>query len=134
MDWQNADKMPEAHLTNILAKERNREAAERTLLAWLRTCLAFISFGFGIYKIVQSLSGDGTPRHSVTFIVALSFILLGSIAMIAATIQHVKTLRLLTDEPNPYMPRGSLGIAVSIALIIIGLFASIAVLLEFFLA
>ncbi len=124
-------KVQRANLTNILAKERNREAAERTLLAWLRTCLSFISFGFGIYKVVQSLTVEGS-QHYVTFILALSFIMLGSFAMIAATLQHVRTLGALSEEPNPFMPKSSLGIGVSIALILIGIFASIAILVEFF--
>ncbi|MFZ2448771.1 MAG: DUF202 domain-containing protein [Syntrophobacteraceae bacterium] len=120
------------NVTNILAKERNREAAERTLLAWLRTCLSFISFGFGIYKIVQTLTGEGSQQHYATFILALFFILLGSFAMIAATAQHIRTIRILNEEPNPYMPKSSLAVAVSLALILIGLFASVAVTVEFF--
>jgi putative membrane protein len=47
-------------LTNELARERNREAADRTLLAWIRTSLAMISFGFGIERLGQAaLSFDG---------------------------------------------------------------------------
>jgi len=120
-------------ITNELAMVRNREAAERTLLAWLRTCLSFISFGFAIFKIVQTVA-DKSPgnQHLVTFVVAFSFILLGSFALIAATVQHVRTLRLLDEESNPFMQKNSLGVSVSLALILIGLFASIAILVEFF--
>jgi putative membrane protein len=38
-----------------LAKERNRAAEERTLMAWIRTCLSLISFGVGIDRIVAVL-------------------------------------------------------------------------------
>ncbi len=38
-----------------LSKERNREAADRTLMAWIRTSLSLIGFGFGIDAIVQTL-------------------------------------------------------------------------------
>jgi len=40
-------------LTNELARERNREAADRTLLAWIRTSLAMISLGFAIERLGQ---------------------------------------------------------------------------------
>ena len=51
-------------LANELARERNREAADRTLLAWIRTSLAMISFGFGIERLGQAAVGfDGTARR-----------------------------------------------------------------------
>ncbi|MBM4020761.1 MAG: DUF202 domain-containing protein [Planctomycetes bacterium] len=48
-------------LVNELARDRNREAADRTLLAWIRTSLAMISLGFGIERLGQAaLAIDGT--------------------------------------------------------------------------
>ena len=41
-------------LSDELARERNREAADRTLLAWIRTSLAMISLGFGIERLGQA--------------------------------------------------------------------------------
>ena len=54
------------NLTNELAKQRNRDAAERTLMAWIRTCLSLISFGFGLDKIVEAIdrSGGGQGEQS----------------------------------------------------------------------
>lgn len=54
------------NLTNELAKERNRQAAERTLLAWIRTCLALISFGFGIDRIVEAIKRPQIRQHRWT--------------------------------------------------------------------
>jgi uncharacterized membrane protein YidH (DUF202 family) len=65
------------NLTNELARQRNRDAAERTLMAWIRTCLSLISFGFGLDKIVAAIdraSGDQGPRPGVIS-VALAFVL-----------------------------------------------------------
>ncbi|HEY9763929.1 MAG TPA: DUF202 domain-containing protein [Trichocoleus sp.] len=50
--------LPDRTPSNVqaqLAKERNRAAAERTLMAWIRTALALISFGFGIDTIVSTI-------------------------------------------------------------------------------
>ena len=48
-------------LANELARERNREAADRTLLAWIRTSLAMISLGFGIERLGQAASTVSAP-------------------------------------------------------------------------
>lgn len=45
-----------------LAKERNREAADRTLMAWIRTALSLIGFGFGIGKLNAYLEASGVHR------------------------------------------------------------------------
>jgi putative membrane protein len=132
MDEKALDSSKQTSPSDALTRERNREAAERTLLAWIRTCLALIGFGFGMFKIVQILSGGGSPGHPMTLILGLSFILLGCFAMVIATVQHFDILKRLKLEDDPYTPRHSLGIVVSIALILIGFFALITVMLEFF--
>jgi putative membrane protein len=38
-----------------LGYERTRLAADRTLMAWIRTSVSLISFGFSIYKFFQYL-------------------------------------------------------------------------------
>ena len=38
-----------------LSRERNRESADRTLMAWIRTSLSLIGFGFGIDVITRGL-------------------------------------------------------------------------------
>ena len=46
---------PELKLVDILAIDRTRMAAERSLMAWVRTALSVITFGFTFYKFMQFL-------------------------------------------------------------------------------
>lgn len=121
---------PEPNLANILAKERNRAAAERTLLAWIRTSLSLISFGFAIYKIIHTFAAEGTQKHPMTFLLAVCFILLGTLTMISATIQHIQILKQLQLEDDPYKPRRPIAVYVSFALTAIGLIALATVVVE----
>ena len=38
-------------LADVLATERTRMAADRTLMGWIRTALSMIGFGFTIYQV-----------------------------------------------------------------------------------
>ncbi|WP_094555844.1 YidH family protein [Synechococcus sp. 1G10] len=115
------------NLTNELAKERNREAAERTLMAWIRTCLSLISFGFGLDKIIGAiqasrLEGSAHTQLSVR-LVSIGFVLTGILAMAAATRQHRKVLRRLKQENFVYIDEASVSMATALALTLIGLVA-----------
>ncbi len=116
-----------------LAKERSRAAAERTLMAWIRTCLSLISFGFGIDRIVtaleRNLQGDIDPTH-LSRILGLSFIGVGTIAMFLAAIEHNISLKRIEQENYRYRPRTSLGFLVAISLIIIGLIAFLGIVIK----
>jgi uncharacterized membrane protein YidH (DUF202 family) len=75
------------------AKESSREAADRTLTAWIRTSLSLIGFGFGIAKYQEILLIAGVltrppEQFNTTVIFGLSFIFLGIFALLAAVIQH----------------------------------------------
>lgn len=118
-----------------LAKERNRAAAERTLMAWIRTCLSLISFGFGIDRIVSAIRSlqvtEDIDSVQLSKILGLAFIALGTYAMIVAAIEHRQELHHIQREGNYiYMPRRSLGLVVAIALVGIGVFAFIGILVK----
>jgi putative membrane protein len=116
---------PAMNLTNELARQRNRDAAERTLMAWIRTCLSLISFGFGLDKIVGAIdraTGTSGPRPGV-IAVAVAFVLTGILAMAAATVQHLRELRRLRRDEFVYVESPRLAAATATLIALIGVMA-----------
>ncbi len=124
------------HQINInteLARERNRAAADRTLMAWIRTSLSLIAFGFSIGQFFEflkysQLEKNIDPIHS-SRIVGVSFIVVGTLGLLAAVIQHWYILEAIKKRQYIYVPSFPLTLIVAICLLIIGLFSFIAVLL-----
>jgi len=112
-------------ITDELAKERNRAAAERTLMAWIRTCLSLISFGFGLDKIIAAIRSNASsePVHAQLSVrlVAMSFVLTGILAMVAATLQHRRVIRRLRRQDYTYLEEPSIAQATALLLTLIGL-------------
>ena len=96
----------ELKLNDILALDRNRLAAERTLMAWVRTALSMISFGFTIYKFLQVVQEQSTIpvlRANAPRNLGLVLTGMGTFVVVIASIQHwsyVKNLR----ADKPYKP------------------------------
>lgn len=84
--------------SNDLAVMRTALAAERTLMAWVRTALAMLSFGFTIYKFLGGLHAAGTihlrdphgPRD-----IGLVLSVLGTGSLIAGVLQYWTAVRRL---------------------------------------
>lgn len=112
------------NLTDELAKERNREAAERTLMAWIRTSLSLISFGFGVDKVIGAINrsrwGSSARADLSVRLMAIAFIVTGIGALAAATLQHKRILRRLQHDAFTYHEHTSLGTATAVALMAIG--------------
>lgn len=122
-------------LTNELARERNREAADRTLLAWIRTSLALISLGFGIERLGQAAVGlDGrlsgyTPMKSRIF--GATLIMLGVAATLAGMWEHRHVLRSIARIDYRYADRPAIALFLGSALVVVGLAALIVILIGF---
>jgi len=127
-----SDKPLAPNLANELARERNREAAERTLMAWIRTALSLIGFGFGIGKLDAYLQGAGLHTrfdlpHS-TLIFGASFIVVGVLGLLASIVQHARILKRLSQPNFAYNAMRPIAMTVAAVLMLIGVFGLTAIL------
>ena len=110
-----------------LAKTRNRAAAERTTLAWIRTALTLISFGFGLDQIISAIRDAGSETSSRDDIgvqlMSMVFIGVGIFTLLIAMRQHKRELVRLRNDPYLYRDEPSLSIATATAVLSIGVIA-----------
>ena len=99
-------------------------AAERTLLAWLRTGITIIALGFvvarfGLFLELFSVQSQ-TPVHSAQAALSaglgVAFVIAGSLAMVVASMQHRRFIATL--QPVDLPPAYSRGLAIALALFI----------------
>ena len=114
-----------------LARERTRAAADRTLMAWIRTSLSLISFGFGIGKAFELRSAALPAKQwdplRGSLVVAISFIALGMLGLLGAIIQYGLMLKTLEQGTFTYKAPRALTLVVAILLLVIGLFSLVAI-------
>jgi putative membrane protein len=116
-----------AHQRTDLAMERNYLAAERTLMGWIRTALSMISFGFTIGKLGQVLhdvevKGFVGPTRTVSIEnIAYFLVILGTLALLGASLQHWCRMREL--YAMGFSRKVPLTFIVSLLLVIVGGFA-----------
>lgn len=116
-----------------LAKYRSRAAADRTLMAWIRTCISLIGFGFSIPTIVRTIENTHLSHklNSVRFsvIVGLSFIGTGMLGMVLGLREHRQLLKQIQSDRYTYETSHSAEI-VGVALLVIGLVSFIGVVIK----
>ena len=117
-----------------LARERTREAADRTLMAWIRTSLTLISFGFGVGKVFDLLATAFPAKHldplRASFVVAISLVTLGALGLLGAIIQYGQMLRRLEQAPFAYKAPRALTVGVAILLLVIALFSLVGIIVR----
>ncbi|MHB1678007.1 MAG: YidH family protein [Sulfuriferula sp.] len=84
-------------------------AAERTLLAWSRTSLTMMAFGFvverfGIFLHMLAPQSQASMTRGTSFWLGLSFILLGAVLAVLSVIQYKKIFATFepTEIPDGY--------------------------------
>ncbi len=115
-----------------LGLQRTAMGADRTLQAWIRTALSMISFGFTIGKLGQAVqdftvTGAFNRVWSVASI-AYALVVMGTLSLLVASVQHVLTMRALRLKGYPARP--SLALGVALALVVLGGFALSALVMQ----
>jgi putative membrane protein len=102
-------------------------AEERTLLAWIRTGLALMGFGFvvarfGVFlrELSATVPSFTTRSTGLSVWIGAVLVALGVLVNLAAALQHVWRLRRLAGG-RLFQPRPIFGVAVSIVLAAIGI-------------
>ncbi|HOB75178.1 MAG TPA: DUF202 domain-containing protein [Phycisphaerae bacterium] len=103
-------------------------AAERTLLAWIRTGLAMMGFGFVVARFGWFLRemamsrGVALPhRGGVSEWVGVTLILLGVAVNVLAAVQHFRFVRRFNQGEMPRAKPASMGVILSAVLALLGL-------------
>lgn len=110
-------------------------AAERTLLAWNRTSLALIAFGFAVERaglLVRALNADmhNARGLGLSFWLGLSFILVGAFTAFYSSRQYAIVLKTLQPAEFPRGYGAIWGMWVNALVAMLGVLLTIGLLVE----
>ncbi|MEO8741479.1 MAG: DUF202 domain-containing protein [Casimicrobiaceae bacterium] len=127
------ESIPPAKQVNMLSDPRVFFAAERTLLAWVRTGLTIMAFGFvvarfGLFLRLLAAERPGiviSPEghHGASNIVGIMLVLVGTACMILGALQHKSYVATLppADVPRSHDPLYPVLLSAFLGLLGIGL-------------
>jgi len=116
-------------------KVRNRRvhmANERTFLAWIRTCIGIMAFGFVVKKFVlfikqmslilgqANIENALPPSHGYSAILGIGLVGLGTLMVLLAFVRYKKVERQIDEDT--YQPSSILAILLTISFLAVGIF------------
>jgi putative membrane protein len=113
---------PSGDVQAELARERNRIAADRTLLSFIRNSATLISIGFGIDQIMKNLIPDAPFINAWIYILDLELVGLGVMNLWFAAQDYHGEMKRLQQPEYHFTPRWSLGEVTAIILCITSIF------------
>lgn len=136
----NGDKM--AAMRTALAFHRNRLAADRTLMAIMRTSLSMIGFGFTLYTFVTNfIRREGAsgllPQQAPTRF-ALTMIILGTLLLVLGIANHYRYMMAVRGQREVFIAEGllppredfpiSLTLLIAFLLVLVGMAAALSII------
>jgi putative membrane protein len=112
-----------------LARERNRVAADRSLLSFVRNSVTLISSGVSIDQIVKALSSTAPFIEAWVYTLSLTLIGLGIINLCFAILDYNGEMKRLRQSEYYFTPRWSLGGVTGWILFVIGSLAFLRLLI-----
>ena len=117
-------------VVNEIIKNQNARdhlANERTLLAWIRTSIGIMAFGFVVVKfslfikqISLLLGKDITiPQRGYSSVIGILLVAVGSVVLLLAFINYKRTKKQLSQES--YQPTSRLTLLLTIIMLIISI-------------
>jgi putative membrane protein len=105
------------HIDPDLGVMRTMMAADRTLMAWIRTSLSMFTFGYTLYKVLQEIKEigqveihDAAPRNAGVLLT-----LAGTVALVLGILEYFATLRVLRRSYQFRRARPALIMSVAMA-------------------
>lgn len=118
---------PSHRLPHDLGTLRTVMAADRTLMAWVRTSLSMLSFGFTIYKFLEAaVQKDQLARIDSPQQVGLFLAGVGTLSMLLGVTSYWMTLKDLQRTEEFHLGRPTLFISLVMLLAGVALFVGIA--------
>jgi putative membrane protein len=101
-------------------------AAERTFLAWIRTGLSLMGFGFVVARFglfLKEMSGHapGVKTYGFSLWAGSAMVLLGAMMNLAAVARHLEVIQRLNRGESIVSRPSRIGIAVGILLGLVGI-------------
>lgn len=122
----NSDQL--AVLRTQLSRQRTRWAADRTLIAWLRTAISLIGFGLAMGKAGDYLDDSGilVDAFASMQLVGTAFIALAVLGLLGATIQLIRIQRRLASDGYGRVEPVPLGLTMAALVLLVGVLAGVA--------
>jgi uncharacterized membrane protein YidH (DUF202 family) len=109
--------------SEIFAMRRTVMAAESSLKSWASMGISLISFGFGIYEIIMSLSSEGLKRDPSWYV--LFMIVMGTIALVYGAADYWLNMRWLNQNYGVHLNKVPLAFGLLMAIFGVAVFLRI---------